>query len=85
MMRHRFFSMAAGVALLLTAGSAIAHADQGGNGRGNEGNGNGNGGPEISATPELDSIALFGTGAAGMAGYALMRLRAGRRQDKDSD
>jgi hypothetical protein len=35
-----------------------------------------------AATPELDSLALFGTGAAGMAGYALMRLRArGRRHD----
>jgi hypothetical protein len=32
-------------------------------------------------TPELSSLALFGTGAVGMAGYALTRLRArsGRR------
>jgi hypothetical protein len=28
-------------------------------------------------TPELGSLALFGAGAAGMAGYALTRLRAG--------
>jgi hypothetical protein len=37
----------------------------------------------FAATPELDSIALFGTGATGMAGYVLMRMRAarGRRQD----
>lgn len=31
-------------------------------------------------TPELDSIALFGTGALGMAGYGLMRLRLLRRR-----
>jgi hypothetical protein len=44
------------------------------------------GGPEATGklwaqTPELSSLALFGTGAAGMAGYALTRLRAfrGRR------
>lgn len=36
---------------------------------------------DIRATPELDSIALFGSGALGMAGYALLRLRAGRRRD----
>ena len=29
-------------------------------------------------TPELDSLALFGTGALGMAGYGLTRLRAAR-------
>jgi hypothetical protein len=34
----------------------------------------------IYATPELDSIALFGSGAAGLAGYALMRARAARRR-----
>ena len=31
-------------------------------------------------TPELSSLALFGTGAAGMGAYALARLRAGRRR-----
>jgi hypothetical protein len=37
-------------------------------------------GDVIAATPELDSLVLFGTGAAGLAGYALMRMRArGRR------
>jgi hypothetical protein len=36
----------------------------------------------FAATPELDSLALFGTGAAGLAAYALMRTRAhGRRRD----
>ncbi len=33
-----------------------------------------------SATPELGSIALFGAGAAGIAGYVLARARAGRRR-----
>jgi hypothetical protein len=37
--------------------------------------------PSIAATPELDSVVLFGTGAAGIVGYGLMRLRARRRQD----
>jgi hypothetical protein len=32
-------------------------------------------------TPELDSLLLFGSGAAGMAGYAIMRLRASRRRE----
>ncbi|HEV7663551.1 MAG TPA: hypothetical protein VGQ62_08455 [Chloroflexota bacterium] len=33
----------------------------------------------VSATPELDSLLLFGTGALGLAGYGLTRLRAGRK------
>jgi hypothetical protein len=36
-------------------------------------------GTVFAATPELDSLALFGTGAMGMAGYAMMRFRARRR------
>jgi hypothetical protein len=35
----------------------------------------------LAQTPELDSLALFATGAAGMAGYGLTRLRAMRRRD----
>jgi hypothetical protein len=31
------------------------------------------------ATPELDSLVLFGTGLSGLAGYAISRLRARRR------
>jgi len=38
-------------------------------------------GPPISATPELDSLVLFGTGLAGAGGYALTRFRARRRHD----
>ena len=36
-------------------------------------------GDVLAATPELDSLALFGTGALGLVGYALMRRRAARR------
>ena len=38
----------------------------------------------LAPTPELDSIALFGTGAMGMAGYALMRMRAARGRREES-
>ena len=72
------------LALVLTASPSAAAP--GGNGNGGNGNGgNGNDLPGLSATPELDSLALFGAGAAGMVGYALMRLRAARRQDKNID
>jgi hypothetical protein len=37
----------------------------------------------VSATPELDSLALLGTGLVGMAGYAVLRVRAGRRRSSD--
>ena len=39
--------------------------------------------PSVKATPELDSLVLFGAGAAGVAGYVLLRRRAGRRRDED--
>jgi hypothetical protein len=75
-----------GATLLLTLSNAspIAAAGQNNNNNNNNNN-NDNNTPELSATPELDSLALFGTGAAGMAGYVLMRLRAGRRHDKNDD
>ena len=38
----------------------------------------------LAPTPELDSIALFGTGAIGMAGYALTRMRAARGRREES-
>lgn len=41
----------------------------------------GNFGDIIAQTPELDSLALFGTGALGMLGYGLTRLRAARRHE----
>jgi hypothetical protein len=34
--------------------------------------------PSPGATPELDSLFLFGTGIAGVASYAALRLRARR-------
>jgi hypothetical protein len=64
-------------------GNGNGNGSGGNNGNGGRGNGNGNGNspPTLSATPELNSLALFGTSAAGMAGYALLRLRAARRQN----
>src|SRR5258707_82202 len=52
-----------------------------GNGNGGVGNGNGNGNLKhlLAATPELDSMLLFGTGIAGAAGYAALRLKSRRR------
>lgn len=37
------------------------------------------GGPSPSATPELDSLLLFGSGLAGLAGYGSLRWRSRRR------
>jgi hypothetical protein len=36
--------------------------------------------PGVGATPELDSLILFGTGLSGLAGYSMLRLRARRRR-----
>jgi hypothetical protein len=41
-------------------------------------------GPLLAATPELDSLALMGTGLVGLGGYALLRLR-GRQQDRSKN
>jgi hypothetical protein len=44
------------------------------------GGGGGNGGPPSpAATPELDSLLLFGVGLSGLGGYAVTRFRARRR------
>ncbi len=81
MRRVRFATaLVALCASLMTAMPALAAP--GGNGGNNNGNsGNGNNPPAVSATPELDSLALFGTGAAGMLSYALVRMRARKRPD----
>jgi len=45
------------------------------------GPGGGKGGPPSPmATPELDSLLLFGLGLTGLGGYAVTRLRTRRRQ-----
>ena len=46
-----------------------------------DGLGGGGGVPALdpAATPELGSLALFGSGAAGLAGYAALRIRRPRR------
>lgn len=41
--------------------------------------GGGGGGPVLAATPELDSLLLFGFGLSGFGGYAFTRFRARRR------
>jgi hypothetical protein len=46
---------------------------------GGGGSGGSGGGIGLGATPELDSLILFGTGGLGLGGYALMRLRARRK------
>ena len=79
---------ASGFALLCMAAVSTVHAQpngQGGNGNGqgqNQGNGQGQNqgnGPQWSATPELDSLFLFGAGMLGFGGYALTRIRSRRR------
>jgi hypothetical protein len=35
----------------------------------------------LAQTPELDSLALFGSGAVGIIGYSLTRLRVSKRRD----
>jgi IPT/TIG domain len=44
------------------------------------GGGNPGGGPDPSATPELDSLLLFGSGLSGLGAYAVLRLRTRRRR-----
>ncbi len=43
-----------------------------------------NGLPDVGQTPELDSLALFGSGLMGLAGYAMTRRRASRRRRNDT-
>jgi hypothetical protein len=64
--------------LLLTAAPIAAKPD--GNGKGHK-DGDNDDPPALVATPELDSLALFGVGATGLLGYALLRVRASRRGD----
>ncbi|HEY3064032.1 MAG TPA: hypothetical protein VGL99_34100 [Chloroflexota bacterium] len=67
--------------------AAQSNGNGNGNGSGGAGNGNGNGNekhddpPVLSATPEAGSVVLFATGTAGLATYALLRVRAARRTE----
>ena len=81
----RLVIVGATLLVALSTASPIAAAGQNNNNNNPPNNNNNNNPPALNATPELDSLALFGTGAAGMVGYALMRLRAGRRRDNDED
>ena len=78
-LRQSLCATVAFLCLNLAVAAPMAAANGNGNGNGHEGV------PEVSATPELDSLALFGTGAAAMVGYALMRLRAARRDKNEGD
>lgn len=74
-------SVACATALLVGTVSAVSA--QSANGPGNYNNNNNNNGNNkilnLSATPELDSALLFGTGLFGVAGYATLRWRARRK------
>jgi hypothetical protein len=54
-------------------------------GGGGSGGVGGGGGPGLGATPELDSLLLFGGGALGLAGYAITRARARGKRPSVSD
>ncbi len=82
--RLRLATAACVLGISLASAMPVAAAPGGNGGNNNGSSGNGNNPPSVAATPELDSLALFGAGAAGMAGYVVMRIRARRRQD-DSD
>jgi len=60
------------------AAVSTVHAQQNGQGGNGQGQNQGNG-PQWSATPELDSLFLFGAGMLGFGGYALTRIRSRRR------
>ena len=64
-----------GLLCVSTASVVNAQQNQGGNSQGNNDN---QGNFNLTATPELDSFALFGAGLLGVAGYAITRYRARR-------
>jgi hypothetical protein len=80
---HRALVIGATSALLcattVTTVSAQQQNQGGQNDNGNQG-GNVQGQyPFLASTPELDSLLLFGSGAAGLAAYGMTRLRARRK------
>jgi hypothetical protein len=83
-LRVRLTTVLALMWLALISANPIA-AQSNGNGSGNALGHDKKNPPSAAATPELGSLVLFGIGAAGVASYALMRSRAGRRQDEDQE
>ena len=95
MRKHRWLGAGVGVALLLTTAVSTTYAEGNNNNQqGQQGQGNyswlchwfpnfcsnwGPTAPSPAATPELDSLLLFGVGLSGLGGYALTRYRARQR------
>jgi hypothetical protein len=78
MNRTRILSAAAGLLLPLVVAGSTVHAQQNDSNQNFNQNGNFQGN-NLSSTPELDSVLLFGSGVTGLVGYALIRVRATRR------
>jgi hypothetical protein len=82
MLRHSLVTGCVAIAMALAATGSVAYAGgngQGGNDNPGQNNGNqGNGGPNVAATPELDSSVLFAFGTAALAGVTLVRRRLHR-------
>ncbi len=77
--RAALTSVALFAILSVASVSAVSAQSQNGQGQNGSNQGQGNGvHPLISATPELDSLLLFGSGIAGVVGYAALRRRARR-------
>jgi hypothetical protein len=79
MLRHSLVTGCAAIAMALAATGSVAYAGGNANSQGQNGNGQGqNGGPNVAATPELDSSVLFAFGTAALAGVTLVRRRLHR-------
>ena len=79
--RSKLASLACSAALLLLSAGSVAYA-AGGNDQGQNNNNQGQNGPKppsLAATPELDSIVLFGAGLLGAGGLGYWRMRVRRR------
>ena len=95
MRQHRWLAAGLGVGLLFTTAASTTFAQdnngQGNYGQDNSGQDDSwgcqrwgwcrhhNDDSDLGATPELDSLLLFGFGLTGLGGYAVTRYRARRR------
>ena len=95
MRRHRWLATSVGLALLLTTAASTTYAQGYNGPQDSGGQWNSwlckwvpdwcappsppGGDPKPGATPELDSLLLFGVGLSGLGGYAVTRYRARRR------